>query len=399
LSELVGCADCGRVQLVPAATREVVPECGCCGHAFAPPIPGNFTTALAYTLAALLLLLPAFLAPLMRITTFGITRSDLLPTGVQAVWRDGFQLLAIPIALFSMAIPILYLLLMIYVLQALRRGQTDGIGRVFRYANALRPWLMIEVFLVGCCVAYTRLEAVGNIQIDLGGWCFIGACIAWLALALKLDARMVWDALPPSQPRIPLSNSLSCGSCELLVEARLEHSNCPRCDAQLHMRKPDSIRRTTALVIAGYLLYVPANILPILTIERFGHNDTNTILGGVRELISTGLWPLAVVVFTASIILPLVKLLGLTMMLVMTKLHSKRWLLGRTRLYRLIDMIGRWSNIDVFMISLLAALVQFGSLTTVRPEPGGLAFAAVVILTMIASRCFDSRLMWDAAES
>ena len=140
-------------------------------------------------------------------------------------------------------------------------------------------------------------------------------------------------------------------------------------------------------------------MLPILTIERFGHEDTNTILGGVHELISVGLWPLAVVVFTASIILPLLKLFGLTLMLVLTKMHSPLWLMSRTRLYRFIDMVGRWSNIDVFMISLLVALVQFGTLTSVRPERGAIAFASVVVLTMFASRCFDTRLMWDAAES
>jgi paraquat-inducible protein A len=136
-----------------------------------------------------------------------------------------------------------------------------------------------------------------------------------------------------------------------------------------------------------------------LSIERFGRAEPSTILGGVRELIQNDLWPLAIVVFTASIVVPLSKLLGLTLMLILTRMHSGRWLLARTRLYRTIDLIGRWSNIDLFMISLLVALVQFGTLTTVRPEPGAIAFATVVVVTMIASRCFDTRLMWDAAET
>jgi paraquat-inducible protein A len=118
----------------------------------------------------------------------------------------------------------------------------------------------------------------------------------------------------------------------------------------------------------------------------------------VHELITNNLWPLAIVVFTASIVVPLLKLLGLTLMLVLTQLRSTRWLLFRTRLYRFIDMIGRWSNIDLFMISLLVALVQFGNLTTVRPQAGAIAFASVVVITMIASRCFDTRLMWDVTD-
>jgi paraquat-inducible protein A len=394
----IGCADCGRVQWVPHATRDVVPECACCGHEFDPPTRGNFSSALAYSGAALLLLLPPFLSPLMTITSFGVSRQDWLPTGVQAMWNEGFGSLATVVFLFSIAFPFLYLLLMLWVLGAVQRGATSSVGRIFRYAGWLRPWLMIEVYLVGCCVAYTRLETVGSVTIGLGGWCLIGACVAWILLTFKLDNRMIWDALPPG-PAVPAGRpTISCLSCELLVDARWENSSCPRCAARLYQRKPDSIRRTTALMITGYVLYLPANLIPVLTIDRFGREEPSTILGGVHELIQNNLWPLAIVVFTASIVVPLMKLLGLTIMLVMTWLRSTRWLVVRTRLYRLIDMIGRWSNIDLFMISLLVALVQFGNLTTVRPQPGAIAFAAVVVITMSASRCFDPRLMWDVTE-
>jgi paraquat-inducible protein A len=385
------------VQRVPAATRHEIPECACCGHQFAPPTRGSFLAALAYTVAALLLLLPPFLSPLMSITSFGISRDDWLPSGVQAMWNDGFGSLASLVFLFSIVFPFLYLLLMVWVLASLELGATSLVGRIYRYAGVLRPWLMIEVYLVGCCVAYTRLEKVGNVTIGVGGWCLIGACLAWILLALKLDRRMVWDALPGAAALGPGAPTISCTTCELLLDARLQKDRCPRCGAHLHQRKPDSFRRTAALVIAGYLLYVPANLLPVLTIDRFGRQMPSTILGGVHELIINNLWPLAIVVFTASIVVPLMKLLGLTLMLVMTRAHSSRWLVTRTRLYRFIDMIGRWSNIDLFMISLLVALVQFGNLTTIRPEPGAIAFAAVVVITMTASRCFDTRLMWDSA--
>ena len=167
----------------------------------------------------------------------------------------------------------------------------------------------------------------------------------------------------------------------------------------LHYRKPHSLHRTIALVITGFLLLIPANLLPILTIEQLGSVDPNTILGGIRELIRAGLWPLAVIVFAASIVVPLLKLFGLTWMLILTHQRSDRYLVGRTRLYRVIDLIGRWSNIDVFMLSILVALVQFGVLSEVRAGLGAIAFASAVVVTMIASRVFDSRLMWDAAGS
>ncbi|HLY63948.1 MAG TPA: paraquat-inducible protein A [Chloroflexota bacterium] len=383
---------------MPPATRDQLPECACCGHAFAPPTRGSFDAALANALAASLLLLPPFLSPLMTITSFGISRPDWLPSGVRAMWEDGFQLLAALVFLFSIAIPFVYLALMVWVLGSLRAGITRSVGRIYRYAGWLRPWLMIEVYLVGCCVAYTRLETVGNVSIGVGGWCLIGACLAWLLLALKLDARMVWEALPSRPDVDPSKASVSCGTCELLLDVRYDNAACPRCGARVRARKPDSIRRTTALILTGYLLYLPANIIPVLSIERFGKSEPNTILGGVHELIVNQLWPLAIVVFTASVLVPLMKLFGLSFMLIMTWMRSQRWLVGRTRLYRLIDLIGRWSNIDLFMISLLVAMVQFGTLTTIRPQPGAIAFAAVVVVTMVASRCFDTRLMWDAAE-
>jgi paraquat-inducible protein A len=396
--ELIGCADCGRVQYVPPSTRDAIPECACCGREFASLTRGNFAAALAYTIAALLLLMPPFLAPLLTINSFGISRNDWFPTGVEAMWADGFGSLATLVFLFSIVFPFLYLLLMVWVLSALQLGVTATVGRIYRYAGWLRPWLMIEVYLIGACVAYTRLEQVGTVTIGLGGWCLIGACIVWIMLALRLDRRMVWDALPSVDPPAPGAPTLSCMTCELLVHAHLENSRCPRCGARLRKRKPDSFRRTVALVITGYLLYLPANLIPVLTIDRFGRHEPSTILGGVHELITNNLWPLAIVVFTASIVVPLLKLLGLTLMLVLTQLRSTRWLLFRTRLYRFIDMIGRWSNIDLFMISLLVALVQFGNLTTVRPQAGAIAFASVVVITMIASRCFDTRLMWDVTD-
>jgi paraquat-inducible protein A len=165
----------------------------------------------------------------------------------------------------------------------------------------------------------------------------------------------------------------------------------------LHERKPFALHRTTALVIAGFVLLIPANLLPILTIEQLGSVDPNTILGGIRELIRADLWPLAAIVFVASVIVPLMKLFGLSWMLLLTHQRSGRYLVGRTRLYRMIDLIGRWSNIDIFMLSILVALVQFGVLSQVRAGIGAIAFGAVVVVTMIASRAFDSRLMWDAA--
>jgi paraquat-inducible protein A len=224
----------------------------------------------------------------------------------------------------------------------------------------------------------------------------------------------VWAALRPSpeetsareEPEdhtrtsiLARSGPLACITCDLIVPASAEGSLCPRCGARLHRRKPDAFRRTLALLLAGYLLYIPANLLPVLTLVQVGSIERNTIMSGVFELIHNNLWPLAVIVFVASIVLPLMKLLGLTWMLLAIQLRSAWLLQTRTRLFRTIDLIGRWSNIDVFMGSVLLAVLQFGALTSVRAGPGLVAFAAVVVITMFATMSFDARLMRDAARS
>jgi paraquat-inducible protein A len=149
--------------------------------------------------------------------------------------------------------------------------------------------------------------------------------------------------------------------------------------------------------MAGFLLYVPANALPILTLVSFGRQQSNTIITGVLELMHNKLWPLALIVFLASIVVPLLKLCGLTWMLLATVQGSPRRLVARTRFFRFIDTVGAWSNIDVFVASVLVALLQFGEIAQARAGAGLTAFAGVVILTMIATKTFDTRLMWDAS--
>ena len=172
---------------------------------------------------------------------------------------------------------------------------------------------------------------------------------------------------------------------------------CTRCGFRLHDRKPASIQRTWAFALAALVLYIPANTYPVLTVIRLGAGQPSTILGGVRELIEIGMWPLAALVFFASVAVPVLKLVGLAILLISTHMGTGWALHDRTVLYRIVDAIGRWSMIDIFMESILVALVSSAQLASVYPGPGAIAFAAVVILTMLAARSFDPRLMWDNA--
>jgi paraquat-inducible protein A len=408
----VACPDCGLVQRLPAVGRRQIVECRRCARLLAGRAAGRVQAPLALALAALLLLIPATAEPLLRVAAHGAARTSWLWSGIAGLWREGFAPLAALVAAFSVALPYLYLGALVGVLASLRAGIRAHAGPVFRWVMRLRPWMMLEIFLVGCFVAYSRLHLVVGVHVLAGGWCLMGATAALLLALTQLDERTVWDALPlrparrsgrrHTRGRAPGSPapgpSIACTVCELLVTDVHAGGACPRCGAALHDRRPYALAVTAALVAAGFMLYVPANVLPVLTLVSFGRSQSNTIITGVLELIRNRLWPLALIVFLASIVVPLLKLGGLTWMLLATLQGSRRALIARTRFFRLIDAVGSWSNIDVFVASVLVALLQFGAIAQARAGSGLTAFAAVVILTMIATRTFDTRLMWDAPQ-
>lgn len=188
----------------------------------------------------------------------------------------------------------------------------------------------------------------------------------------------------------------ACGNVEVRATPRRARQHCSRCGAALHQRQANSISRTWALLIAAALLYIPANLLPVLhTSSLFGDQD-DTIMSGVVYFWVSGDWPLAIIVFVASILVPMLKLTVLALLAITVQRRTPWRPLERTRLYRLVERIGRWSMLDVFVITLTVALVRFKSFAVITAGWGALAFASVVVLTMLASMQFDPRLIWDA---
>lgn len=174
-----------------------------------------------------------------------------------------------------------------------------------------------------------------------------------------------------------------------------EHAGCTRCGSRLHARKPASIERAWALLIAAYVLYIPANLLPIMETRSLFGAQQDTILSGVIYLWNSGSWGLALIVFGASIVVPLLKMLLLTLLIASVQFRLSGPALPLTKVYRLLELIGRWSMLDVYVVAILVALVQVQSLATILPGPGVLAFGAVVVLSMLATMAFDPRLIWD----
>lgn len=195
------------------------------------------------------------------------------------------------------------------------------------------------------------------------------------------------------------SGYLLCHICHLLSRPRSPHPRCPRCGAALHRRKPDSLARTWALTLAAYILYIPANLLPVMTVTMSGRGEPDTILSGVKALALAGMWPLALLVFFASITVPVLKLLVLTYLLLSVQFKSRWRPRERTLLYRITETVGRWSMLDIFVIAILVAVVKLGALATIEAGAGAVAFGGVVVITMFAAMSFDPRLIWDALEN
>jgi paraquat-inducible protein A len=193
---------------------------------------------------------------------------------------------------------------------------------------------------------------------------------------------------------------VSCQTCGLLSRPAAAEApgRCPRCATQLALRRHDSLQRTWALIVAAAICYVPANLLPVLTTNTLRSSESDTVLGGVIYLYTSGSWPLALIVLIASVMIPVGKLAALAYLLVSVQRGSIKGSRERTRVFRVVELIGRWSMLDVFVIAFVVALVQLPPAMTAQPGPGVPFFAAVVILTMLAAMSFDPRLIWGGAD-
>lgn len=400
----IECPNCGLTQLSKDCLRREITVCCRCGTPLVRRVLKSLEATLACSIAILILLLPAMLAPFLTTSAFGTTRTSVLPSSAAFLWREGWPLLAALVLLFVMVFPVVRFGALTAVLLAIRFGKRPRwLGVTFRVANALQTWAMLDVFLLGMAVAYARLRVSIPVVIDMGALCFVIAALLSLFVRASLDKAHVWRLIGPDLEtatdaatlRVP---TLSCTCCGLVMPLREAGSRCARCTAVVSARQPESIARGSALVIAAVLLYLPANLYPIATIPINVTPTAYTVLGGVVDLARSNLLGLALLVFGASFAIPLLKMVGLTWCIVSVLRRSNRNLVGKTRVYRIIEEIGRWSMVDPLTIACFVPVLHFNALIDGRAEPAATPFAAVVILTTLASKCFDPRLMWDAAE-
>ena len=400
--QLRECPGCALFQTVPALTPGETAQCVRCPTILRRTTKHRIDHIIALTLTAFILLVVMCSTTLMSVETSGIRRTADLFSGPEELVRQNMGELAVVIIFVTVVAPLIRLVSTLYVLVRLHATSPPShLRRVFAWAERLRPWSMLEVFVFGVFVAYVKLGDLVTIGLAAGVYALLALTFVLIWMDSALDREAVWERLFRGNLRggsPGLAGAIGCETCGLVSVPRPDESRCPRCDSTLHERKPNSVARTWALVIAAAVLYIPANYYPVLSVVQLGAGQPSTILGGVEELVTARQYPLAALVFFASIAVPMLKLFGLSIMLITIQIGRTGWLRDRTRLYHIVRFIGRWSMIDIFMESLLGALVAFGSVITIEPGAGALAFCAVVILTMFAAETFDPRLMWDAAE-
>lgn len=372
--------------------------CGRCNTELERSTGRSLDAALVCSAATFLLLLPANLLPFLTTSTLGVSRQSRLISSGHAMWNEGWPLLGTVIALFVVVLPLIRFGLLTVVLGAVRLGlRPRWLGRAFRLANALQTWAMPDVFLLGLWIAYARLSAVVFTVVGAGAFCFIAAGLLALCTRATLDKAAVWRAIAPDRTVVAPSDAVSCPACDLVLPRGARGTRCPRCRESVHARNRNSIWRAAALTLAGVIFYLPANIYPMATLPVGLRPESYTVLQGVGDLVKAKLLGLAALVFTASFAIPLLKLGGLAVLIASVLRRSKRSLQLKTRLYTVLDEIGRWSMVDPFVIACFVPVTGYNALLYGRAEPAAPCFTAVVVLTILAAQQFDPRLMWDAA--
>jgi len=407
---LISCHECGYLHRVPDLPPGKRLTCHRCDHRLLTSRRNWEETVVALTLAGTILFLVSNLSPFLGLEVAGIEQSSVLLSGVAALWQRDRWLLAILVFLTIFLFPLLELL-GLGLIMACRNGNYGKplVRRLLRWLLFARPWNMLEIFLIGVLVTSFKLGNMAALVPGVGIYAFSALVLVLILANLKLQTWSLWQWVEPNnyflaRERAPKQGAAivyPCHACDALLDEALvaRHRPCPRCGSRVHRRIPRSLQRTLALLLAAAVLYVPANTLPIMTTTQLGVSENSTILTGVQHLAHSGSWLLATVVFVASVLVPVTKMLVMALLLWSVYRGWSRDMRQRLALYRITELIGRWSMIDVYVVTLLVALVQFGLLTAVEPGAATLAFAAVVILTMLAAESFDPRLIWDTGQA
>ncbi|NNC24065.1 paraquat-inducible protein A [Salinisphaera sp. USBA-960] len=395
------CDECDWMSRVPVRYSGQRAHCPRCGHHLTGPAQPTLQAPAAWAVAALVLLGLAFAFPFIGFSSHGIGHVMRFGDTVGALTAHGYALIAFVLIVTTVVVPGLYALGLGYVVAGVHVGlRLPGMGVTARLLRRLEPWMMPDVLIVGVLVSLIKIVGMADVHLDAAFVLYCGYALALLRSTMLVDWPAVWAAIAPRVSAAAATPgatgaaqaATACAGCGLPIDDGFR-GRCPRCGKRQRAAVVDRRQLTGALLVTSALLYIPANIYPVMVIEQLGNQQPQTIAAGILHLVHAGDWPIATVIFVASIIVPIAKIVALAW-LCLVSCYKPRAPLMYTQLYRVTEKIGRWSMIDVFVVAMLATLVQTDGLMSVTPGPGIAAFASVVILTMVAALTFDSRTLW-----
>ena len=405
---ILACPECDLLHRADPPPPGNMQLCGRCGAVLGRGGSASLGTLMALYTTALILLALANGFPLLELTLQGTVRETSIPGCVAILATLGWPWLAATLLTTVILGPLAHIGGMLWVLrQIARRRQGPWTARLFRLLVEVRNWGMTEVFILGVLVSYAKLARMAVVVPGPSLFALAGFILVSATAVSATEPHAVWEGsgaaggCPEPAPGKGLSarqaGLQACSTCGLLAPLT-RTAPCARCGAALHSRIPDSRSRTWALLITSAILYLPANLLPVTRVFSLGKPHNDTIMSGVVYFLRTGSWPLALLIFVASVVVPMLKFGILGLLLVSVRFRWRRLPRLRTRLYRLTDLVGRWSMVDIFAITLMVAMLHMGSMASVVPREGAMAFAMMVVATILAVRSFDPRLVWDSLE-
>lgn len=406
-NRLRACAECDLVVEIPVLRPGERATCPQCQHPLQHRHKAPLQQTAAMCLGALLMLLASLPFQFAHFELTGSAGTMLMLDAVSGLVGVGQALLALVVALTTVILPAFYLLVVAYLhfgLLALR--DLPQARPLLRWLRRLEPWMMADVFLVAALVSLIKLADDAQVGMGLSFWAYCGYVILLIKTNLDINYDSLWLKLE-GETQAPFgarsgqtarSQDLkACRFCNQLLHApSLTHKRCPRCGGRLPQRRHGDTQICWALLLTAAILYIPANLYPIMETTQLGDSTAATIMGGVIILWRNGSMPVAVIIFIASIVVPLLKMLVLTWLCLVARNSPPAGNLWRYRMYRLIEFVGRWSMVDVFVVAILVAMVHHGQKLLVLPGPAALAFCGVVVVTMLATLAFDPQLIWRA---
>ncbi|SMG63687.1 paraquat-inducible protein A [methanotrophic bacterial endosymbiont of Bathymodiolus sp.] len=404
------CHDCGLLQQISHMPEDGAVKCCRCDATLRKRQRVDPAKSIEHTLAlvitALVLLIISNVYPIVQVEAEGHEMAATLFGCVKYLFSNEMEFLAGLVFLTTIGAPLIQLTGLLYILLPVNFNRIPPYApQIYRLVRIITSWSMLEVLMLGILVSVVKLSAMATVVPSIALWTFALLMIFIAAILSDLDTEMLWEQISPRISAVGLekikrgAQLTNCHNCHLLCTVNPVHDTCcPRCNAAIHFRKPGSLTRCTALVIAALVLYIPANLLPVMVVTSLGNTEGDTIISGVIYLATNGDLPLAIILFIASICVPTIKLIVLSLLLITVHFKSQWRPKERTHLYRLTEFIGRWSMVDIFVDTLMAALIQIQGLMVIEVGVGAVAFGAVVVLTMLAAMAFDPRLIWDNME-